>query len=451
MKRARFGVIGGLAALLLFTKGAWATQPLDAFLERAKAQSFDAREAKATERQRSAEADAAFGRLTPAFSARGVYTRNQYEVAAQLPVSAAIPAMPAMGGMPATQAVPAKTVTLVITPLNQLDAFLQLDVPIIDLASYHRYRAASALAASAKEQQGATTIDVSRSVARAYYQFLGADALVQSARESIKAAEANLKNVDDRRSAGAATDLDHERAAAAVARSQQDLADAELGSALAGRALETLSGMGPEPAQGFPEDDFRSEGTLGNWLSLAVATPTDRVAQRLGEAAEHNRKAASSALLPTLAGSAQERITNATGFSGRNSSYTLQLVLSWRLDYATLATSDAQSAALDVQRVRVERSRRALEDSAFEAFRRVEAGVAKSRAARAQESAAARAAALSADRYAAGVATQLDVTQAQRDAFLASAARIQADTDLAFARASLRLAAGVPVSDKRPR
>ena len=84
-------------------------------------------------------------------------------------------------------------------------------------------------------------------------------------------------------------------------------------------------------------------------------------------------------------------------------------------------------------------------------FRRVEAGVAKSRAARAQADAAARAASLSSDRYAAGVATQLDVTQAQRDAFLASAAKIQADADLAFARASLRLAAGVPVSDKRPR
>jgi len=452
MKRAQLGLIFGLVAGALWpARAAWATQPLDAFLERAKTQSFDAREAKATERQRSYEADAALGRLTPAFSARGVYTRNQYEAAAQLPVSAAIPAMPAMGGMPATDAVPAKTVKLVITPLNQLDAFLQLDVPLIDLASYHRYRAASALAQSAREQQGATTIDVSRSVARAYYQFLGADSLVQSARESIKAAEANLKNVDDRRSAGAATDLDHERAFAAVARSQQDLADAELGSALAGRALETLSGLSPEPAQGFPEDDLRSEGALGSWLGLAVATPGERAAQRLGEAAEQNRKAASSALLPTLAGSAQERFTNATGFGGRNSFYTLQLVLSWRLDYATLATNDAQNAALDVQRVRVERSRRALEDSAFEAFRRVEAGVVKSRAARAQESAAARAASLSADRYSAGVATQLDVTQAQRDAFLASAARIQADTDLAFARASLRLAAGVAVSDKRPR
>jgi outer membrane protein TolC len=445
-KRGKIGsILGTLLGLSLVPHSALATQPLESFLERSKTQSFDARETKATERQRFSEADAALGKLTPSFSARGVYTRNQYEVAAQFPgATRPDPTDP-------TMMVTTPGRTLVITPLNQLDAFLQLDVPIVDLASYHRYKAAVALAESAREQQGATTIDVSRSVARAYYQFLGADALVASAQESIRAAEANLKNVDDRRSAGAATELDHERAAASVSRAQQDLADAELGAALAGRALETLSGLSPEPAQAVPADDLHDEGTLNNWLALAGKTPVQGVAQKLGEAAEQNRKAASRALLPTLSASAQERITNATGFAGRNNSYTLQLILAWRLDYGTIATSDAQSAALEVQRVRVERTRRAAEDSAFEAFRRVEAGIAKSRAATAQASAAAHAATLSADRYAAGVATQLDVTQAQRDAFLATSAKIQADADLAFARASLRLAADVPVSDRRPR
>ncbi|RYZ05024.1 MAG: TolC family protein [Myxococcales bacterium] len=419
-----------LAIGALLPSAAHATQPLEAFLERSKTNAFDTREATATVRQRNSEADVALGRLTPVFSARGVYTRNQYEAAVQLPGS---------------------TERLVITPYNQLDAFLQLDVPIIDLASYHRYKASRALAESSSAQKDATTIDVSRSVARAYYQFLGAASLVDSARESIKAAEANLKNVDDRRAAGAATDLDHERAAASLSRAEQDLADAELSAALAARSLETLSGLSPEAAQPFPEDDLHPEGSLNGWLSLAGSTPAQRAQQKLAESAEQNRKAANRALWPTLSGNAQERFTNATGFTGRNSAYTLQLILAWRLDYGTYAGTGAQEAALEVQRVRVERSKRASEDAAFEAFRRVEAGVAKSRAARAQATAATRASSLSEDRYKAGVATQLDVTQAQRDAFLASAAKIQADADLAFARASLRLAAGIPVSDKRPR
>lgn len=445
-KFAKLSWICLATALVVGAAGeASATEPLQTFLERSKTHSFDAREAVATEQQRSAEADAALGKLTPSFSARGVYTRNQEEVAA---VFGGAPAMTDMNGM-TTPATPGRR--LVITPLNQLDAFLQLDVPIIDLASYHRYKAARAIAESSAEQRGVTTIDVSRSVARAYYQYLGAQSLLGSAAESIKAAEANLKNVDDRRAAGAATDLDHERAAASVARAQQDLADAELGAALAARSLETLSGLTPTPGGAAEADDLHAEGTLSGWLGTAGQLPQDRVARKLSEAAEQNRKAANRALFPTLAGSAQERITNATGFSGRNASYVLQLTLSWRLDYATLATNDAQSAALEVQRVRVERTRRAAEDAVFEAFKRVEAGLAKSRAARAQAAAAERAASLSLDRYGAGVATQLDVTQAQRDAFLASAAKIQADADLAFARASLRLAAGVPVSDRRPR
>src|SRR5690606_34126805 len=157
--------------------------------------------------------------------ARGVYTRNQREVAAQLPN------------------IPER---LVITPLNQLDAVLQLDVPIIDLANYYRYKAASTLAQGASVQREVTSIDVSRSVARAYYQFLGASALVRSARESVGAADANRQYVEVRQSAGAATELDVERAAANVARARQDLADAELGVALAGRSLETLSGLAPE-------------------------------------------------------------------------------------------------------------------------------------------------------------------------------------------------------------
>lgn len=419
--------MGCLALLLGASSPALATQPLEAFLDRAETQSFDAREASATERQRDSEADVALGRLLPSFTARGVYSLNQREVAATLPNT---------------------TERLVITPLNQLDAVLSLDVPIIDLSSYHRYGAAKALARSASEQRGATTIDVSRSVARAYFQFLGASALVRSAEESINAADANRKNVEDRRSAGAATDLDHERALANAARAQQDRADAELGVALSARSLESLSGLTPEPAGDFPEDDLHAESSLEGWLNLASRTPQGKAARHLRDAAEQNRKAASRAILPTLSGSAQERLSNATGFAGQVSTYSLQLILAWRLDYAVRSGVDAQAAALEAQQVRLERSERAALDAAFEAYQRVRAGIAKSHAARAQLRAASRAAELAAERYSIGVVTQLDVTQAQREAFLAKASQIQADADLSYARAALRLAAGVPLSTR---
>jgi outer membrane protein TolC len=98
--------------------------------------------------------------------------------------------------------------------------------------------------------------------------------------------------------------------------------------------------------------------------------------------------------------------------------------------------------AADVQMVRSERSRRNVEDDIFDAYTRVRTGIVKSASARAQTQAALRAEQLALSRYQSGALTQLDVTQAQRDAFDAQASSIQADADLLYSRVILRLAAG---------
>ena len=404
-----------------------ATQPLDEFVSHAKTASFDAKELEATERQREAEAGAALGRILPVASVRGVYTRNQYEAAITLP-----------GGTRA-----------VITPQDQLDGFVQVDVPLFNASGYYRWQSTKGIARAATEQRSAAQIDVTRAVVRSYFQFISAGALASSAKNSVIAAEANFKNVEARREAGAATDLDKERARANVERARQDVADAELLGQLAARSLETLSSVTPTPPSPFAGDDLHEEAPLARWAQLGGETPAERAARELSEASSDAKKAGNFALLPTISGSAQERFTNATGFTGNNSIYTLQLVAGWRFDYTTLKTASAQSAAAEVTQVREARSRRAVSDLIYEAYRRVENGIVKSRSARAQVEAANKASELAVERYQAGVSTQLDVTQAQRDAFLAEASRIQADADLAFARASLRLAAGRSPSDPR--
>lgn len=409
----------------LLPSAALATQPLARFLNAAKTNSFEAREQTATSTQRGWEKGAALGRLLPSFSARGVLQHNQYEVQVQLP------------GAPEP---------IVITPQNQLDAFLQLDVPLIDISSYHRYRQAQHTAEAAELQKELVGADVDRAVARSYYSFLGASALARAAEQSVANAQKNLAYVDARRQVGVALELDYERARANLERTNQELADASLMRDLAARALQTLTGISPEPVDVYPEDDLGSEGSMATWLA-SRDTPSDKVQRKYLEAAASGRRAASTALLPTLSANAQERFTNAAGFVGRSNYYTLQAVLSWRLDYATYATAHAQAAAADVQSIRSERTRRGLEDSIYDAFRRVETGIAKSAAARLQAAAASKAAQLSMDRYQAGSVTQLDVTQSQRDAFQAEAARIQADVDLAYARALLRTAAGKPVDE----
>ena len=79
----------------------------------------------------------------PDFTARGVYTRNQREVTLDIPT-------PAPGWEPARTTTRATTITL--TPLNQLDGFFQLDVPIFDPGNFGRYRAARAWPKAARRR-----------------------------------------------------------------------------------------------------------------------------------------------------------------------------------------------------------------------------------------------------------------------------------------------------------
>lgn len=414
--------IVGISAIL-GVSDAHATQQLEEFLRAARATGFDAREQQATLEQRKWERNAALGRLTPSVSARGVYTRNQYETV--LPAG------------------PLTPVDITITPRDQFDALFQLDVPLIDLANYYRYGQANHLVNAAKAQREQSQSEVDRAVSRSYYTFIAGSALLEAAEHSLKNAEDNLAYVQTRFVAGVVTELDRERALANVERAKQDLADAEFVRTMAARSLESASGITPSPVSEYPVDDLRPEAPLADWLG-SRNTPAERAQKHLSRAATAAKKAAAFAFVPTLSANAQERISNATGFSGTSSSYTLQAVLSWRGDYATYATAEAQASALDAQRVRSERTVRYTEDSIFEAHERVRTGIAKSASARAQASAATRAEALARLRYQAGALTQLDVTQAQRDAFLAQAARIQADADLAHARVMLRVVAGKP-------
>lgn len=418
-------IVPTLCGLGLLASGgtAGAVQPLSTFVEAARTDSFDSREQNATSEQRIWEARAAMGRLLPSLSARGTLTHNQYE--AELPAGT----------------FPGQTKDITIVPQNQWDATFQLDVPIVDLAQYARYDQAVHLSRAAELQKDSINSDLERAVAQAYYTFIGASALVDAAEKSLASAEENMAYVTSRNELGVATDLDRESARANLERTKQDLADANLIAVTAARNLETLSGLTPSRVEQYPVDDLRPEKPLESWIKN-TDTPYDRVQKELSLAANSGKKAANRALLPTLSATAQERISNATGFTGQVSTYTLQAMLSWRLDYATYSNARAQSASADVQIVRAERARRTVEDAVFDAYHRVETSIIKSSSARAQAEASEKAASLALERYKVGAITQLDVTQSQREAFQAQASRVKADADLALARIVLRLAAG---------
>ncbi len=422
------------ALSLTLARRAHGTQPLEEFIAGATTHGFDARESSAVREEREAEADTSLGALLPSFTARGMYTRNQYQVAPTLPVDAF-----------------GNTQRFVIEKHNQLDGLLQIDVPLVDIANYRRYEAGKALARASRTQQGAVELELARSVGVAYFEFIGASALVRSAELSVQASVDNQNNVARLLNAGMATELDAQRANASVERARQEVADASLSVDLAAQQLETLSGLRPSPSLDFPADDLHEEAPLQRFQSEAQQSAPAQASRALEQAASTEERAAASAWYPKLSGSAQEHFTNAPSFTDHRAFYTLELIATLHLDYAQLANRRAQAAIRAQRGIQRERTERALFDETFAAYRRVQANIAKCRAARVEEAAAAQAALSAVRLYAAGSATQLDVTQTQREAFLAGARRIRADADLGFARVALRLSAGrMPGDARRP-
>ncbi len=418
--KALFATAIGAATLLGLKADAFALQPLPEFLRAAKSNSVETREAKATLAQREAELDQAWGKVLPSLSARGQYIRNEFAAEVARP-----------GQDP-----------IVITPKDQLEATITLEVPLVDVASWSRIGAARSVAKAAAARADLTALDTERSIAQRYTQAIAGRGLVLAAERALASAKASQAVAIVRKDAGATASLEVDRAEAEVARAEQNLADAKQVESFARRALQSLSGLAPSEGTPTLTDDLKEEGTLDQWEKDAKETPTVKAAMLDKEAADKQTTAAWTQLLPTVTASANERFTNATGFAGQNASWTLALTASWRLDFGTVRQIGAQQAASDAASARRDRTERDAKDRVFESFEQVKTQIAKSKAARSQVKSASHAASVARDRYASGAGTQLDVIQADRDAFQAEVSRIQADSDLVFARLALRLAAG---------
>jgi outer membrane protein TolC len=410
----------------------WALQPLAAFVEQAATGNPGNREAAATVRQRHAEVSVSTSSLLPSFDARGVYTRNQYD---------AVIALPGVSGGPIT-----------VQPVDQLDASFKLTVPLLDVGAWERRNASLETEAAAAANRASKAIDVERQVTRAYYQLLGAAALLASAERTQAVAEKSAADVRIRRESGTASDLDLQRAIAEIASDAEDVASADYQLVQTRRSLQSLSGLEPGPVTEFLEDDLHDEPPLESFVSPSVeGLPAVAAAVKTRIAAEKTARAGELAWLPTLSSAAEERITNAPGFIGHSTYYILTGTASWHFDFGVPATVRQREALADASRAREDQARLDATDAIFDAWHQVRVDIAKARSARAQLAASTLAQQLAQDRYDSGAATQLDVLQAQRDAFRADVSRIQADTDLAYARVALRLDTRLATTDKENR
>jgi len=412
-----------IAAALLAASPAMALQPLDVFIAGAREHNPDAQQARANLAEQNAQADLSLGRQLPGVSVKGTYYRNQYQVELTIPI-------------PPGQ-------TFVIQPRNQWLGTSTLTVPLVDLASFRRIKAARTNAESYAQTLAATGLAVEGQTIQDYYQLLANVALVAAAQNYLEVSRENLRLTEAKLRAGTATRLDVDRAQADVEQQVQQLAAAKLQLALAARDLQSTTSIAPDLSSAVElTDDLHSEPDLSTFEADLSNVPSVAAASAATQAAQQQADAQKLALLPAIAGSFTEVNTNAPGFEPSRWYYQAALTATWAFDLTYVANIRGSDAFAAAARARELRARLNAGDAIHRYWNTVLANIAQSRSARAGRDASVHAAEQARVQYQSGTATQLDLLQAQRDAFRAEVTRIQDDANLLNARAQLRLSAG---------
>ena len=410
-----------IAAALLATGPAIAMQPLEIFLKAARERNPEARQASANLSQQNAQALVALGRQLPGVSAEASYVRNRYHVLLTIP-----------GAEP-----------LETQKLNVWSGNVTLRVPLVDLASFQRITAANTNAEGFAHALESTRLAVEGQTVQDYFQLLANIALVSTAQNYLEVSRENLRLTQAKLRAGTATRLDVDRAVADVEQQVQQLASAQLQVALAARDLESTTSITPDTSSAQElTDDLHTEPELATFEANLPNVPSVAAAVSATRAAEQQAAAEKLALLPSVAGTFTEFGTNAPGFQPANWYWQAAITGTWAFDLTNVGNIHGSDAAADATRAQELRARLNAGDAIHRFWQTVAADIAQSRSARAQRDASVHAADQARVQYGAGTATQLDLLQAQRDAFRAEVTRIQDDANLLNARAQLRLSTG---------
>ncbi len=401
-------------------------QTLPSFLDAAAANNVDARISAEATTKAAVDVSEAWSQLLPSAALTAGYTYNQYKAEVQIPS--------------APNEAPR---TAVIVPQNQLEGSLRLEMPLVDPAKWAQISANEHSRRLTQARQQTTQEQVARQVILAYFVAASAGYLTEVAERSLVVAQAQLELVSSRKSAGVATELDVVRADAEVQRNRQLVADAKGSLSNATQLLQSLTGLAVEHIPRIADDDLKPEPALDTLWARIEAAPAVQQAEAESLRAGSVTRVAWAQAAPTVAAQFTQRLTNATGFQANSALYNAGLTLQWRLDVATFQRIRANGSLENTALLQAEKARIELKNTVQQDWQRVAVSIEKVKASLAQKAASERAAALAKERYAAGVAGQVDVIQAERDLFSSSVAHIQSRFELASARAILHLELGL--------
>lgn len=380
----------------------------------------------------------AFGNLLPTLSAQGKVTINEPEIVINF--ADAFKSLIPPGAM-----LPAMEPTTIVKRV-QLDAVIAANIPILTLSAFPAYQAVKVNFKAQERQLVVTAIQILTSVATSFYAAAGNDEVVIARRHAIEVAQKTVDNARVRLSAGVVNKVEVTRAELALIQAQQRLREAEDSRAAAYRALATLLNLPPGPLKvvppGEPKTDFGGdEGLVSTALSQR---PEIANLELLGQSARLQSRAHLLRWVPNLSGFGNIRLTNASGFGGRNDYYAVGVQLDWMIfdGLQRDASRHAANAAREDAELRLAQLRRTISDETVNARQGVVTRKQGLLTAERSVQMARETLDLVRIQYGAGTATQLDLLAAQDQLIQAEVGLAQARFDLSLAVLNLRKAMG---------
>lgn len=292
------------------TAGASPTLTLEQALDEARQKNLDLAVARARLEQAQTTAKKAWANYLPTVAVGANYTRNSNESRVTLP-----------GGP-----------TIVIQPYNALGAQAQLRQAIIAPSLWPAIEAAYKVERVAELNTEQAKRDILFGVAQAYYAAAAAQAAINAQERLYEVNQARVKDTQARFDAGTVTRVALMRAQVDETRAEQDLVSARNVLASAKLSLATLlvRDSADFELESPPEPSMPSQE--GDLVQVALQQRADVAAARESvNLALTNRRTVLFSYLPSLGLTANYSITNSAGFAGTNKVWTITLGANWTL------------------------------------------------------------------------------------------------------------------------
>ncbi len=390
--------------------------------------------------------------LKPQISAAGNYTRNQVEAAFSSGASFG-PLLKLFDGFP----IPAETKKqledlanappTIITPIDQLVFQLQMNWQFFNLRAIPLLQAAYLSVDQIAENLKQARREIMFAATRAYYSVLLTDGLVDIARQTLQNAEERLQIAKARYLAGVTPSLTVTRAELDVVSAQQQLIQSETGlrnTKLALALLLNKRDMRFRPKRPAPPSEMTDK--LETWMGQAKQLREEVKAARFAvQVAEKNVTEVWLRYIPTIALATSLRVGNFRAFgTDQNATWSVSLSASLNLyeggtRYAALQENESK---LREARLNLAKTNRQVENDVSTALLAVQNSQASIETARQQVVLAERSYNLTEERYKTGVATPLEVSDANNTLNSARINLLRETLNLEVANLSLKRAIG---------